>query len=48
MFKYYRVIFLLVPPKMFKYGTGPTPLISNWSPPTQNLIKFVKELQYNT
>ena len=34
--------------KMFKYGTDPTPPVSNWTPPTQNVIKFVKELQYNT
>ena len=40
--------FLLVPPIMFKYGTGPSPRFSNWTPPTQNVIKFVKELQYNT
>ena len=25
--------FLLVPLKMFKYGTGPTPPVSNWTPP---------------
>ena len=36
----YSVFFLLIPPKMFKYGTGPTPQFSNWTPPTQNVIKL--------
>ena len=31
--KHIQGFFLLVPPKMCKYGTGPTPPVSNWTPP---------------
>ena len=44
----YRVIFGLVPQKILSMELALPPQFQTGPPPTQNVIKFVKELQYNT